>query len=73
MDEALDAADERELLDALQLPALALRGLHRDNGPWYLEQLLDYRQEKALVPTHPVIDYSHLSGTRQVLITLSQP
>ncbi|XP_029282884.1 ras GTPase-activating-like protein IQGAP3 [Cottoperca gobio] len=48
VDEALDSADELCLLSALQLPCLALRGLCTDNGPWYLEQLLTDRQEKAL-------------------------
>lgn len=49
MDEALDAADELSLLAALQLPCLALRGLRAENGPWYLDQLLMDRQQKALV------------------------
>ncbi|XP_030605093.1 ras GTPase-activating-like protein IQGAP3 [Archocentrus centrarchus] len=48
VDEALDAADELALLLALQLPCLALRGLHTDNGPWYLDQLNADRQQKAL-------------------------
>uniref|UniRef100_A0A3B5AJT8 Ras GTPase-activating-like protein IQGAP3 n=1 Tax=Stegastes partitus TaxID=144197 RepID=A0A3B5AJT8_9TELE len=46
VDEALDAADELSLLSALQLPCLALRGLHTDNGPWYLDQLSADRQQK---------------------------
>ncbi|XP_041799392.1 ras GTPase-activating-like protein IQGAP3 [Chelmon rostratus] len=49
VDEALDSADELSLLSALQLPCLALRGLHTDNGPWYLDQLSAARQHKALV------------------------
>ncbi|XP_070822093.1 ras GTPase-activating-like protein IQGAP3 [Chaetodon trifascialis] len=49
VDEALDSADELSLLSALQLPCLALRGLHTDNGPWYLNQLSADRQQKALV------------------------
>jgi len=49
VDEALDAADELSLLSALQLACLALRGLRTDNGPWYLDQLLVDRQQKALV------------------------
>lgn len=54
VDEALDSADHPELLAALQLPSLALRGLCCDNGPWYLDQLLADRQHKALVNnTHP--------------------
>ncbi|XP_072249511.1 ras GTPase-activating-like protein IQGAP3 [Leuresthes tenuis] len=48
VDEALDAADELSLLSALQLACLALRGLRTDNGPWYLDQLLVDRQQKAL-------------------------
>ncbi|XP_008296555.1 ras GTPase-activating-like protein IQGAP3 [Stegastes partitus] len=48
VDEALDAADELSLLSALQLPCLALRGLHTDNGPWYLDQLSADRQQKAM-------------------------
>ncbi|XP_028281626.1 ras GTPase-activating-like protein IQGAP3 isoform X2 [Parambassis ranga] len=48
VDEALDAADELSLLSALQLPCLALRGLRTDNGPWYLDQLLADRQQKAM-------------------------
>ncbi|KAM4736638.1 ras GTPase-activating-like protein IQGAP3 isoform 2-T2 [Anableps anableps] len=48
VDEALDAADELSLLAALQRPCLALRGLCPDNGPWYLDQLLVDRQQKAL-------------------------
>ncbi|KAM4568064.1 ras GTPase-activating-like protein IQGAP3 [Fundulus diaphanus] len=48
VDEALDAEDELSLLAALQLPCLALRGLHTANGPWYLDQLLVDRQQKAL-------------------------
>ncbi|XP_071324894.1 ras GTPase-activating-like protein IQGAP3 isoform X2 [Trachinotus anak] len=48
VDEALDSADELALLSALQLPCLALRGLHTDNGPWYLDQLSAERQQRAL-------------------------
>ncbi|XP_053289376.1 ras GTPase-activating-like protein IQGAP3 isoform X2 [Pleuronectes platessa] len=48
VDEALDSADELSLLSALQLPCLALRGLHTDNGPWYLDQLSVDRQQRAL-------------------------
>ncbi|GLD72982.1 ras GTPase-activating-like protein IQGAP3, partial [Lates japonicus] len=48
VDEALDSADELLLLSALQLPCLALRGLRTDNGPWYLDQLLADRQQRAL-------------------------
>lgn len=49
VDEALDVANELALLSALQLPCLALRGLHTDNGPWYLDQLTADRQQKAQV------------------------
>ena len=52
VDEALDSADELSLLSALQLPCLALRGLHTDNGPWYLDQLSVDRQQRALVCKH---------------------
>lgn len=53
VDEALDSSNQLDLLTALQLSSLALRGLCRDNGPWYLDQLLADRQLKALVnPTH---------------------
>ncbi|KAM8736062.1 ras GTPase-activating-like protein IQGAP3 [Acanthopagrus schlegelii] len=48
VDEALDSADELSLLAALQRPCLALRGLRADHGPWYLEELLAERQQKAL-------------------------
>ncbi|KAM6910752.1 ras GTPase-activating-like protein IQGAP3 [Xenentodon cancila] len=48
VDEALDAADELLLLSTLQLPCLGLRGFRSDNGPWYLDQLLEDRQQKAL-------------------------
>lgn len=52
VDEALDSADELSLLAALRRPCLALRGLRADHGPWYLEELLAERQQKALVHTH---------------------
>uniref|UniRef100_A0A3Q3MEQ9 IQ motif containing GTPase activating protein 3 n=1 Tax=Mastacembelus armatus TaxID=205130 RepID=A0A3Q3MEQ9_9TELE len=52
VDEALDLADELALLSALQLPCLSLRGLRTDNGPWYLDQLIADRQQKALVYKH---------------------
>uniref|UniRef100_A0A672FPA2 Calponin-homology (CH) domain-containing protein n=1 Tax=Salarias fasciatus TaxID=181472 RepID=A0A672FPA2_SALFA len=47
VDEALEDEDELALLSALQLPCLALRGLHTCNGPWYLEQLASDRQQKG--------------------------
>ncbi|XP_043972598.1 ras GTPase-activating-like protein IQGAP3 isoform X1 [Gambusia affinis] len=48
VDEALDAANELSLLAALQQPCLALRGLRGSNCTWYLDQLLEDRQQKAL-------------------------
>uniref|UniRef100_A0A673YPZ6 IQ motif containing GTPase activating protein 3 n=1 Tax=Salmo trutta TaxID=8032 RepID=A0A673YPZ6_SALTR len=48
VDEALDCGDSLVLLAALQVPCLALRGLQRDHGPWYLEQLATDREQKAL-------------------------
>uniref|UniRef100_A0A8C8FLC5 IQ motif containing GTPase activating protein 3 n=1 Tax=Oncorhynchus tshawytscha TaxID=74940 RepID=A0A8C8FLC5_ONCTS len=48
VDEALDCGDSLALLAALQVPCLALRGLQRDYGPWYLEQLATDREQKAL-------------------------
>lgn len=49
VDEALECADSLVLLSALQAPSLGLRGLLRDNSPWYLEQLVSDREQKALV------------------------
>lgn len=37
------------ILAALQVPCLALRGLQRDHGPWYLEKLATDHEQKALV------------------------
>ncbi|KAM4600495.1 ras GTPase-activating-like protein IQGAP3 [Polymixia lowei] len=48
VDEALECGEELVLFSALQLPCLALRGLHINNGPWYVEQLAADRQQKAL-------------------------
>ncbi|XP_030637038.1 ras GTPase-activating-like protein IQGAP3 isoform X2 [Chanos chanos] len=48
VDEALECGDALTLTSALQNPCLALRGLLRDNGPWYLEQLGADRERKAL-------------------------
>ncbi|KAG7469536.1 hypothetical protein MATL_G00129770 [Megalops atlanticus] len=48
VDEALECGDSLALLSALQTPCLALRGLHRDHAPWYLEQLAADREQKAL-------------------------
>lgn len=49
VDEALDCGDSLVLLAALQVPCLALRGLQRDHGPWYLEKLATDHEQKALV------------------------
>ncbi|KAG9345332.1 hypothetical protein JZ751_009878 [Albula glossodonta] len=48
VDEALECGDSLALLSALQTPCLALRGVHRENAPWYLEQLAADREQKAL-------------------------
>ncbi|XP_017295443.1 ras GTPase-activating-like protein IQGAP3 [Kryptolebias marmoratus] len=70
VDEALDAADELSLLSTLQLPCLALRGLSTENGPWYLDQLLLDRQQKALDlgsvdPLEPVELQESISSANQ--------
>lgn len=52
VDEALESTDSLVLLAALQDPCLGLRGLLRDNSPWYLEQLVSDREQKALVRPH---------------------
>ncbi|XP_037532593.1 LOW QUALITY PROTEIN: ras GTPase-activating-like protein IQGAP3 [Nematolebias whitei] len=70
VDEALDAADELAILSALQLSCLALRGLHTENGPWYLDQLLLDRQQKALDqgsvdPLEPVELQESISAANQ--------
>ena len=49
VDEALECGDALVLLSALQAPCLGLRGLLRDNSPWYLEQLASDREQKAVV------------------------
>ncbi|KAG5271265.1 hypothetical protein AALO_G00177810 [Alosa alosa] len=48
VDEAMECADSLVLLSALQAPCLGLKGLLRDNSPWYLEQLVSDREQKAL-------------------------
>uniref|UniRef100_A0A6Q2ZE58 IQ motif containing GTPase activating protein 3 n=1 Tax=Esox lucius TaxID=8010 RepID=A0A6Q2ZE58_ESOLU len=48
VDEALECGDCLALLAALQAPCLALRGLQKDHGLWYLEQLVSDREQKAL-------------------------
>uniref|UniRef100_A0A8C7G5T7 IQ motif containing GTPase activating protein 3 n=1 Tax=Oncorhynchus kisutch TaxID=8019 RepID=A0A8C7G5T7_ONCKI len=54
VDEALDCGDSLALLAALQVPCLALRGLQRDHGPWYLEQLATDREQKDLGCVDPL-------------------
>uniref|UniRef100_A0A673Z0Q2 IQ motif containing GTPase activating protein 3 n=1 Tax=Salmo trutta TaxID=8032 RepID=A0A673Z0Q2_SALTR len=54
VDEALDCGDSLVLLAALQVPCLALRGLQRDHGPWYLEQLATDREQKDLGCVDPL-------------------
>ncbi|KAF6731923.1 Ras GTPase-activating-like protein IQGAP1 [Oryzias melastigma] len=54
VDEALDGADELALLAALQMPCLGLGGILTENGPWYLDQLLEERQQKALDSEDPL-------------------
>uniref|UniRef100_A0AAQ5XAE7 IQ motif containing GTPase activating protein 3 n=1 Tax=Amphiprion ocellaris TaxID=80972 RepID=A0AAQ5XAE7_AMPOC len=62
VDEALDAADELSLLSALQLPCLALSGLHADNGPWYLDQLSADRQQKDQGSVDPLEPFELQDG-----------
>ncbi|XP_058516423.1 ras GTPase-activating-like protein IQGAP3 [Ochotona princeps] len=47
IDDALERQNPEALLQALQDPALALRGLRRDFADWYLEQLSADREQKA--------------------------
>uniref|UniRef100_A0A4W5MJU1 IQ motif containing GTPase activating protein 3 n=1 Tax=Hucho hucho TaxID=62062 RepID=A0A4W5MJU1_9TELE len=54
VDEALDCGDSLALLAALQVPCLALRGLQREHGPWYLEQLATDREQKDLGCVDPL-------------------
>uniref|UniRef100_A0A8C9VP45 IQ motif containing GTPase activating protein 3 n=1 Tax=Scleropages formosus TaxID=113540 RepID=A0A8C9VP45_SCLFO len=49
VDETLEFGDSLALFSALQAPCLALQELHREHGPWYLEQLVADREQKALV------------------------
>lgn len=49
IDDALERQNPEALLQALQDPALALRGLRRDFADWYLEQLSADREQKAQV------------------------
>ncbi|KAM8814731.1 ras GTPase-activating-like protein IQGAP3 [Rhynchonycteris naso] len=47
VDDALERQSPEALLEALQDPALALRGVRRDFANWYLEQLSSDREQKA--------------------------
>ncbi|XP_023569608.1 ras GTPase-activating-like protein IQGAP3 [Octodon degus] len=47
VDDALERQSSVALLEALQDPALALRGLRRDYADWYLAQLSSDREQKA--------------------------
>nr|DBA13986.1 TPA: hypothetical protein GDO54_005007 [Pyxicephalus adspersus] len=48
VDEALERKDSTSLYTALQDSALLLRRLQRQNADWYLEQLTNDREQKAL-------------------------
>ncbi|KAM5129461.1 ras GTPase-activating-like protein IQGAP3 [Mantella aurantiaca] len=48
VDEALERKDSRGLHSALQDSALLLRRIQRENADWYLEQLANDREQKAL-------------------------
>ncbi|XP_010642100.1 ras GTPase-activating-like protein IQGAP3 [Fukomys damarensis] len=47
VDNALERQSPMGLLEALQDPSLALRGVRRDFADWYLEQLSSDREQKA--------------------------
>ncbi|XP_013014436.1 ras GTPase-activating-like protein IQGAP3 isoform X1 [Cavia porcellus] len=47
VDDALERQSSEALLEALQDPALTLRGLRRDFADWYLAQLSSDREQKA--------------------------
>lgn len=49
VDGALESRSPEALLEALQDPALALRGVRRDFAAWYLQQLSSDREQKAQV------------------------
>lgn len=49
VDDALERQSPEALLEALQDPVLALRGVRRDFANWYLEQLSSDREQKAQV------------------------
>ncbi|XP_056402136.1 ras GTPase-activating-like protein IQGAP3 [Hyla sarda] len=48
VDEALERKDVNALYTVLQDPALLLRRLQRENADWYLEQLTNDREQKAI-------------------------
>ncbi|XP_077320303.1 ras GTPase-activating-like protein IQGAP3 [Lithobates pipiens] len=48
VDEALERNDSKSLYAALQDSALLLRRIQRENADWYLEQLANDREQKAL-------------------------
>ncbi|XP_073466338.1 LOW QUALITY PROTEIN: ras GTPase-activating-like protein IQGAP3 [Aquarana catesbeiana] len=48
VDEALERKDSKSLYAALQDSALLLRRIQRENADWYLEQLTNDREQKAL-------------------------
>ncbi|CAK6439514.1 unnamed protein product [Pipistrellus nathusii] len=47
VDDALEQQSPEALLEALQDPVLALRGVRRDFADWYLDQLSSDREQKA--------------------------
>lgn len=49
VDDALEQQSPEALLEALQDPVLALRGVRRDFAGWYLDQLSSDREQKAQV------------------------
>lgn len=49
MDQAIDAQDPKELLNALRLPALGMLSISEANSQWYLEHFTSYRDHKAKV------------------------
>uniref|UniRef100_A0A8C9WC36 IQ motif containing GTPase activating protein 3 n=1 Tax=Scleropages formosus TaxID=113540 RepID=A0A8C9WC36_SCLFO len=54
VDETLEFGDSLALFSALQAPCLALQELHREHGPWYLEQLVADREQKDLGCVDPL-------------------
>ncbi|XP_062874278.1 ras GTPase-activating-like protein IQGAP2 [Trichomycterus rosablanca] len=47
VDQAIDAQDEKALLNALRLPALGMLSISEANSQWYLEHFTSYREHKA--------------------------